>query len=339
MRILLIRTSALGDVVHALPVVAALRRHLPEAEIAWVVERPFLPLLEHQGLERLIPVDLRRWRREPLARHTRGDLFAAVRAMRQFRADLAIDLMGNHKAGVLAALSGARRTLGARRVDRREPSSAVWIRRTTPLSGLHAVDRNLSLLGALDIPPSVADFSPARLFPQALAANTPTAGVLIHPGAGWENKRLPIELWAWLVVRILNKDFPVTIATGPSEGVLARGIVEAIEPGRQHARLRIVDPAGLETFAGLARSSQLVIGGDTGPLHLAHALGAPVLMLHGPTDPLRHGPYGAPQRALALSIPCAACYRRYDEPKACLTSIPRPQLWQRVEEALAGTVC
>ena len=343
MRILLIRTSALGDVVHALPVLSALRRHVPEAKIAWVVERAFLPLLEHQSLERLIPVDLRGWRRAPGAPRTRAGLFTALREMRSFGADLTIDLMGNHKGGVLAALSGARTTLGARRADRREPSSAMWLGRTVAVSGVHAVDRNLSLLRALDLPMTVADFAPERLFPRPSGPSGSPRGVLIHPGAGWENKRLPVENWAWLAAELLRNEVEVTIAVGPGESVLARGIesgaVDMAVDTTARRRLRVVDPTSLDTFAALARESRLVVGGDTGPLHLAHALGVPVLMLHGPTDPNRHGPYGAPQNALALAIPCAGCYRRFDEPKACLASIPRSRLWAGVETALARTVC
>jgi heptosyltransferase-1 len=93
-------------------------------------------------------------------------------------------------------------------------------------------------------------------------------------------------------------------------------------------------PADLPTLAALLRRARLVMGGDSGPTHLAHALGTPVLMLMGPTDPARHGPYGAPERALRKLLPCSFCYRRFDETKACLLDIPAVQVAQRAMELL-----
>ena len=93
-------------------------------------------------------------------------------------------------------------------------------------------------------------------------------------------------------------------------------------------------PADLPTLAALLRRARLVMGGDSGPTHLAHALGTPVLMLMGPTDPARHGPYGAPERALCKRLPCSFCYRRFDETKACLLDIPADRVADRAQELL-----
>ena len=331
MRILLVRTSALGDVVHALPVVAALRRHLPEARIAWVVEQAFASLLSERGdIDEVIPVRLRAWRRSPLSRQHRRELGSALAAMRRFRADLALDLMGNHKAGVLVALSGAKRRLGAPREQRREPSSALWVAETAQLSGEHVVDRTLSLLSALGLPSEPADFAAERIFPGARADGA-SSGVLVHAGAGWGNKTIPAATAAWLAREIGRRwALPVTIAAGPGEAQLARDIATRSD-GAATAALDV----SLADFAGRARASRLVIGGDTGPLHLAHAVGARVLMAMGPTDPARHGPYGAPERAIHQQLPCSGCYRRFDEPKACITSIRRAAWLDSLENALA----
>ncbi len=204
MRILIVRTSALGDVVHALPVLTALRRQLPEARIGWVVEAGMASVLAgHPDLDELFIVRLRQWRRLSGAdsRQSLGELATFVRALRRFRADVALDLMGNHKAGVLARLSGAKRRIGFARQERREPSSALWINRPAAPRGVHAVDRMLSLLDALGIPPEPADFGPEKLFreePPAVAelcAAHPEAFALLHPGAGWANKRYPPAWW------------------------------------------------------------------------------------------------------------------------------------------------
>ncbi|HEY2290797.1 MAG TPA: glycosyltransferase family 9 protein, partial [Thermoanaerobaculia bacterium] len=163
MRVLIVRTSALGDVVHALPVLTALRRRLPEARIGWVVEEGMAPLLAgHPDLDELLVVRLRQWRK--VSRQGLGELGGFVSELRRFAADVALDLMGNHKAGAISRLSGARTRIGFARPHRREPSSALWINRPVVPRGVHAVDRMLSLLDALGLPPEPADFGPEKLF-------------------------------------------------------------------------------------------------------------------------------------------------------------------------------
>jgi heptosyltransferase-1 len=320
--ILLLRTSALGDVVHCLPVASALRRAFPAARIAWVVEEPFLPLVaSHPAVDEALPVALRRWRRRPLAAVTRREVFAFLRRLRAVRAEVALELMGNHKGGILAALSGARRRIGAVRSARREPSSALWLNELVQTRGDHAVDAALSLLSALDVEPGTADFAAAALLPGATHddAGTDAVGyVLLQPGAGWANKRYPVSWWGEVARALAAAGERVRVLAGPEESALARGVVAVADAGVAVAAL---DPGGLEALARWLRGARLLLGGDTGPLHLAHALGVPVLALHGPTDPRRHGPYGAPERTLFVRLPCSFCYQRLDETKACLLEL------------------
>jgi len=339
-RILIVRTSALGDVVHALPVLTALRRHLPEARIGWVVEAGMAPVLAgHPDLDELFVVRLRQWRRlsgGPL-RQSLGELGAFVRSLRGFRADVALDLMGNHKAGVLARLSGARRRIGFARKERREPSSALWINRPAAPRGVHAVDRMLSLLDPLGIPPEPADFGPGKLFreePAAVAelcATHPEPFALLHPGAGWANKRYPPAWWGE-AARLLYWETGVAtwVPVAPGEETLAAEVAAA---GAEAVRL--VPGADLATLAALIRRSRLMLGGDTGPTHLARALGTPALMVMGPTDPERHGPYGEPENALCKRLACSFCYQRLAETKACLLEIPPRRVAERAEDMLA----
>src|SRR5688500_18045546 len=152
LHVLLLRTSALGDVVHCLPVLRALRRHRPQARIGWVVEEGLAPLLAgHPDLDAVITVRLRAWRRRPLAAATVRELRAYLAAVDRFAPTVALDLMGNHKAGLLAALAGVDRRIGAARAGRREPASVWWISEPVTVRGDHAVDRALSLLAALEI--------------------------------------------------------------------------------------------------------------------------------------------------------------------------------------------
>jgi lipopolysaccharide heptosyltransferase I len=336
--VLLIRTSALGDVVHSLPVLTALRRHLPEARIGWVVERVFAPLLAgHPDLDEVLPAGLREWRGRPARAEERRELLAFRRALRAFRADVALDLMGNHKAGAIAFFSGARRRIGLARADRREPSSALWLTETAPARGEHAVERSLAVLDRLGLPAEAPDFAGDRLLAGAGTA-APEAGgdgapfALLHPGAAWAYKVYPPERWARVARGLAGAaGLAVRVALSPSppERELACRIVAAAGGAAEP-----VEAGELPALVRLSRRARLVLGGDTGPVHLAHALGTPVVCVMGPTDPARHGPYGAPERALARRLPCSYCYRRLDSTKACLLEIPPEAVVERAVSVL-----
>jgi heptosyltransferase-1 len=335
--ILILRTSALGDVVHCLPVAAALRRAHPEARIGWVVEEPFAPLVaSHPAVDEVIPVALRRWRRLASAGTSLREIAALRARLRAFAADVALDLMGNHKAGALALLSGARRRVGARPADRREPSSGWWISERVPVVGLHAVDRAFSLAAALGgggggVQPATDDFAGARLLRgQDPPALSPAGYVLLQPGAAWGNKRWPPAWWGDLAAGLAADGRRVYVLAGPGEEALA-GAVATASGGAAEA----VAPGGLTALAAWLRGARLLVGGDTGPLHLAHALGVPVLALHGPTDPARNGPYGAPDQAMFHLLPCSFCHRRFGEAKACLLALTPPHVLARTRALLA----
>ena len=197
-RILILRISVLGDVVHVLLVLTALRCHFLGARIGWVVEEAMAPILDgHPDLDELLVLRFRAWRRRPLALRTLADVAVFVGALRRFRADAVLDLMGNHKGALIAVTSGAGRRIGLARPDRHKPSSTLWISDPVTLapSTVHAVDRALAVAAALGIPRCAADFGGAKLFsgapPAAAAADLAAPGgaaeapfVLLHPGAG-----------------------------------------------------------------------------------------------------------------------------------------------------------
>jgi lipopolysaccharide heptosyltransferase I len=342
MRILIVRTSAMGDVVHALPVLTALRRHLPEARIGWVVEGAMAPLLQgHPDLDELLVVRLRHWRRHWHRSSAGGnlrELRSFLSALDGFAPDAVLDLMGNHKAGVISALTLSDRRIGFARRSRREPSSAIWINQPVIPRGVHAVDRMLSILDALGLPPEPADFGPEKLFREEPAAMRElleipegTPFVLLHPGAGWANKRYPPAWWGEAARQLHTATGVETwVAVAPGEEELAAGVQAA---GGEAVRL--VPAPDLPTLAALLRRARLMLGGDSGPTHLAQALGTPVLMVMGPTDPERHGPYGAPDRVLFRLLPCSFCYKRFGETKACLLEIPPRRVAERAAEMLA----
>jgi heptosyltransferase-1 len=336
-RVLLIRTSALGDVVHALPVLTALRRHLPTATLGWVVESSMAPLLEgHPDLDELLIVRLRAWRRRLHHRRTWTEIRDFLSGLERFAPDLVLDLMGNHKAGVLAALTLADRRVGLANRFRREPSSAIWINEPVVPRGRHSVDRSLALLDVLGIPEEPADFGGGKLLrdepPEALDLLARSEGerVLIQPGAGWGNKRYPPE-GLGEVARLLHRglDLRSWVNAGPGEERLAERVVAASDGSAEV----LVAPtlAFLGTFL---RRSRLVIGGDTGPVHLAHALGTPVVCLMGPTAPETNGPYGDREAALWRQLPCSFCHKRFDDAKLCLTDLQPGEIAERARHLL-----
>lgn len=330
MRILIVRTSALGDIVHCLPVLTALGRHRPAARIGWVVEDVFEPLLAgHPALAATIPVATRRWGREPFAAATRREVAATIGRLRAFGADVALDLMGNHKGALLAALSGARRRIGLTRRARRESSSVLWATETAEPHGVHAVERALSVLDPLGIPREPADFGGDALASPAAAAGDRAAApfCLLHAGAGWGNKVYPPERWA-AVARGIAERTGLEVAVALSPSVAERALVARIVAAAGGAA-RPIEAGDLGRLCDLSRRARLVLGGDSGPLHLAHALGTPVVCVMGPTDPARHGPYGAPEMAIARRLPCSYCYRRFDEAKACLVAIAPEEVVER----------
>lgn len=340
MRVLFVRTSAMGDIVHCLPTLVALRRAVPEARVGWVVESTWAPILEgHPDIEQLIRVRTKAWRRGVRRTETRGEIRAAVAAMRAFRADVALDLMGNHKGAILTRLAGAKRSVGASRRERREPSSALWLRETHPVGGEHAVDRALGLLAPLGVEPGPADFGGDRLLadePSAASALLATRRggrplVLLQLGAGWANKIYPMDRWTEVARGLEQAGAEVWIPTAPGEEHLAMEV-----EGASEGAARAVDATDFAVLAALMRRASLLIGGDTGPVHLAHALGTPVLSLIGPTDPKRNGPYAAAEQVLFHELPCSYCYKRFDGPRACLLQITVDEVLERALEQLGA---
>jgi ADP-heptose:LPS heptosyltransferase len=297
-----------------------------------VVEEAMAPLLAgHPDVDDLFVVRLRPWRRRLFDLSTARETVAFFRRLADYSADVAIDFMGNHKAGALAALSLAQRSIGADRAGRREPSSAVWIGERVAPRGAHAVERACRCSSRSCRRPA------RRLRGRECCASRhrrpppgrPRAATRCPPPprrAG--NKRYPAAGWAAAATA------PRAARRRPRSPPRRRGALAGPWHAASAGAATVVRRPACRV-AALARNASLVVGGDTGSLHLAHALRAPVLMVMGPTDPIRHGPYGAPERAVAHRLPCSFCYKRYAEPKACLLDIPPREIAERAAALLA----
>lgn len=311
MRFLVIRLSSVGDIVHALPAVAALGKTFPEAEIHWVVESRLAVLLEgNPFVRRILRLDTLGWRKQPLRAETFESIVRSILALREVTFDAAIDFQGLYKSGFIAWLSSSRQRVGFAEHWLREPGVSVFYTdRVSPRDRRHVIEMNLALvehLGArvqgwqFPLPRTVDD---DRYVEEQLAVLGAPQFILIHPGGGWKSKRWAPENYAELIRR-LETEFPfqVLLTGSPDEEPLVRTIIERARSSRAR-----YFPSTLVQFIALARRARLFVGGDTGPMHLASAVGTPVVALYGATDPLntpdRNGPFGPADLTLSIAAP------------------------------------
>lgn len=307
-RIALIKLSSLGDVVHALPVAATLRARVPDAHLTWIVERREAALLRgHPALDALVAVDTRGWRRARGPRdmaHVIGAVRQMSRRLRAAAFDVALDLQGLLKSGVLAAATRAPLRIGFAARRCREPLNALFTNRRVepPAAARHVVDQHLALLEPLQVREPVREFRlPVEPAAEAradafLAASGLTRGrrlVVLNPGAGRADKRWPADRFRSLAERLGDDTGAlVVVVWGPGEEAAARHIA----PGA--GRAVQAPPTDLDELVAFLRRASVLIAADTGPLHLAAALGTPCVGLYGPTSAVRNGPYGSGHRCL-----------------------------------------
>jgi heptosyltransferase-1 len=301
--ILIVKLSSLGDVVHALPVAATLRARLGGARIAWAVERREAAVLAgHPALDEIITVDTRAWR-------SLGRLATAARGVRSLasrlaaaRFDVVIDLQGLIKSGVLVAMTRAPQRVGFAARDLREPLSAIFTnRRLARPVGRHVVEQYLALLAPLSVGLPVLEFrlptdpaaeAGADGFFAAAGLKPRDRVVVLNPGAGRPDKRWPTDRFAALARRLADESVARGVVVwGPGEEGAARAISEGAS-----GRVAMAPPTDLLQLIAVLRRASVVVAADTGPLHLAAALGRPCVGIYGPTSPQRNGPYGTGHR-------------------------------------------
>jgi len=322
MRILIVRLGALGDIVHALPALAALRRTFPDARIDWLVDARHRAVLDLvSGLTSVVVVEtMRRWSRLP----------SAVRGLRAARYEIAIDLQGLLKSAVLARASGADRVLGFERPALREPLASMFYSEQHAVDDQgHVIRKNLALAHAAGAAPGPMTF-PFVVPP--LPAGVEPPYVLINPGAGWPNKQWPPERFGALAAWIRERHgLRSIVAWGPREEALAAAVVSQSQGAALAApRTSIGD------LLAIAKAARLVVSGDTGPMHLGAAVGTPLVGLFGPTNPARNGPFDPADESVNRFGGCVCHHeRRCRRETACITTITLDEVQGAVERRLA----
>ncbi len=332
MNILIVRLGALGDIVHALPAAAALRTALPDARIDWLVDARHRALFDLvTGLDRVVTLE--------------GRSVAAwvdvVRCLRQVAYDAALDMQGLMKSAVLARASGATRVAGFSLWHLREKTARPFYSQVDAAgageadSPAHVIYKNLRLLRVVGVdtdrvvfPLTRAD-SAAALVVRAAGEGRPFA--LLNPGAGWPNKRWPAERFGEVAVFLRDvRGIRSVVVWGPGEQELARSVVSASNGAATEA-----PPTGVADLVSLSRAASLCVSGDTGPLHLAAAVGTPVVGIFGPTDPERNGPWLAQDVVVTRHGSCGCHYeRRCRQARWCLADIGTVEVTAAVQRRL-----
>lgn len=315
-RVLIVRVGAMGDVLHALPAVAALRQAWPAAEIDWVVDPRWAPLLVDAAgrgpvVTRVYGAETRLWSRAPFSAATRRSVLGLRSAMRKRPYSWVVDMQGTLRSAVLGRFARTEHALTGYADPRETP--ARWLYgQTVPRSGTHVVTQGAMLLGeALGMPlePAIAEIplrTDAERWADAACGDQDVDAriALLAPTAGWGAKQWPAARFAALARALRDRGFQVLVNTGETPGSVEREVV------RESAGAATLAPCSVAQMIALTRRAAVVVGGDSGPIHLAALLGRPVVALFGPTDPARNGPWGA-GRTICLRHPAShTSYKR-----------------------------
>ncbi len=314
-KILILRLSSLGDILHVVPASAALRRKFPDATIHWLASRKSEFLARSiRGIDAVHILDTDALAQSPFSRAAWGRVWTVIRQLRAERFDIAIDFQGLIKTALICFFSGSNTRLGfSRELVREKPSHWFYHRKLAkPERPVHIVVQNqmlAALAGAEPVAASVdlavAD-ADSLLIDSLLHRANIHDYIVINPGGGWATKCWSPDRYGRLARRIQEElALPVIVTTGPGEEALYRKITEAC--GNTHP---CHFPVTFMQLIPLYKKARLFIGGDTGPFHLACALETPVVGIFGPTSPVRNGPWKKTDEVLQHPLPCSNCYGR-----------------------------
>jgi len=331
----------MGDILHALPAVTALRHAHPKWIIDWVVEPRWRPLLAAEGstargpaqplVDHLHPAPTRQWKKAPTSLKTLHEINALRRSLQAGNYDAVLDLQGAIRSAVVGRLAGCRRLIGEAK-PRERPARWLFTERVIT-RGAHVIEQDLELASAVagddlaPAPPLLPLNPAAEAWANQLLSHSTDPAVLINPGAGWGAKRWPTDRYAAVAHGLIHRGLRVLINAGPGEEPLAQAIVQSVPAA-------IPLTCSLDQLIALTRRVSLLIAGDTGPLHLACALGRPVVGIYGPTDPTRNGPFGTRFKVLR-SPQSRRDHSRHADPEPGLLTIQPEDVLRAVAELLA----
>lgn len=346
--IAIVKLSAIGDIVHALPVASALRKRYPKSHLTWIVEGKGREIVDgNPNLDEIIVFEKARWLKEfPYPHRTIPVLWNIIRFARRLHKanfDLVIDLQGLIKSGILTWLTGGNTRIGFSADYCRESVNTRFtnLHVTPPQEDVHIIDQCLSLVRGLEtdtehkqfkihVPEKEQEYIEKFLKKNEVAIDKFL--LIINPGAGWDTKQWGVENYAQLADRLIGDlGLEVIFLWGPSE----LDLVKSIQKKMQQQALRAC-PTTLKQSMALMQRAQLFVSGDTGPLHIAAALNIPCVGIYGPSSPERNGPYGKMHRVVQTDISCRNCFRRFCSSKECMKSIPVNKVIETIRNMIKG---
>lgn len=334
-RFLIVRLGSLGDVVHGIPVAAALRNEFPAARIDWMVDPKYVELLNLvKGIDRRIPVDPR------AIKHGVGreKFRATLRELRETDYDAVIDLQGLLKSAMLARSVRGRRTIGFPRRHLREQLARLFYTvAPDPGTATHVIYKNLELLTPLMVADRRVRFpleiprTPTVM--EVLKRYQPNGYVLVNPGAAWPNKQWPPDRFGEIAATVAREfGWRSLVLWGPGEQEIAHAVAAASNGAAEAS-----PPTTITDLVGLARHARLMISGDTGPLHIAGAVSTPIVALFGPTRAERNGPWGLDDVAISRVQQCSCVYERRCKMAArCIDTIEIGEVLSAVHRRVAA---
>jgi len=326
-KFLIVRLGSLGDVIHGIPTAAALRSRFPDAQIDWLIDPKYVGLLELvECIDRPIAFDPRN------LRIGGGDVLPTLKSLRAAHYDAVVDLQGLLKSAVLSRLVGAGRTIGFPRAHLRESLARIFYTDTPdPGTVLHVINKNLGLLSSLDVSDRTVRFPLCIPRTETVTSVVDTFGqdgyAVLNPGAAWPNKRWSAKNFGTVAALLrYEHGWRSVVLWGPGEEELAASVVSASKGAADAA-----PSTTIADLVGIARAAKVMVSGDTGPLHIAGAVGTPIVALFGPTSPERNGPWASRDVSISRVSTCSCRYeRRCRRAAPCIEEITPEEVAQAV---------
>ena len=336
MKVLIVRVGAMGDVLHALPAVAALRQERPDWRIDWAVDPRWAALLvDDEGRGSVVDavhlVPTKEWSRAPVSMATLRSVLALRKSLRAVKYDLVVDMQGTLRSAVIGRLAGAKQFAGY--ADPREAVAARFYKTRLTRRGAHVVEQGVALLceacGVVLAPRAAA--LPREEWAENWAEQEAVVArplCVLGAGGGWGAKHWPAARYGELAVRLKRMGFDVVVNSPRTGDPVAASVVEASEGACRRVGCNV---AGL---TALLRRTDLFVGGDSGPTHLAAALAVPLVALFGPTDPARNGPWGPGVCRVLRDPESVTSYKRVAEIEPRLARLPVEDVVEAIWEIL-----
>jgi 3-deoxy-D-manno-octulosonic-acid transferase/heptosyltransferase-1 len=346
-KILIIKLSAIGDVIHTLPALNAIRKRYPDAHITWLVEEAASSLVvEHEALDRVVISKRKRWVKGilgPSCLDNIKEAYQFIKELRDTEYDLIIDFQGLLKSAVLITLARGKRKIGFDKGMEHMEHSYIFLNERIPPVNMdnHALLRNLMLINVLGIKSKEIEYKipvsdhTRNITDELLERHEikdPGILVAINPVAKWKTKLWNNRKFALLADRLVEKYNASVIFTGSQSD---RSTIENIMSCMSQSTVNLAGETTLKTLAALYEKIEFLISTDTGPMHMAAAVGTPVIALFGPTAPWRTGPFGSEHKILRSGLDCSPCFKRQCSTIDCMNQISVEQVMDAVNSILS----